>query len=600
LDRLCAALRLSAFERDTLLLCAGVELDAGFAAACAAAQGHARHGHASFSLALAALPGAHWSAITPAGPLRHWRLVEVAPGDALTASALHIDERVLHHLVGLDHLDERLAGLVTQPEAHATLPPSQRALAQRLAATWTNERREGPPQLLQLEGDDAPGKRDVAQAVCERLGLRLHVMAADALPTNAGDVEHTARLWQREALLSASALLVDAEDLDATESARERAVERFVEAVRSPLFLTVRERRSVRRDAVTVALRRPEGEEARLLWTEALGEDAVGLNGAMDGLVAQFTLGSHAIRTACIQARSLFPAAPPSASELVAALWDEARGQVRPRLESLAQRIPQGPSWEDLVLPDAEREVLRSIAVHVRHRAKVYEEWGFAAKQPRGLGISALFAGPSGTGKTLAAEVLARELRLDLYRIDLSQVVSKYIGETEKNLRRVFDAAEEGGAVLLFDEADALFGKRSEVKDSHDRYANIEVSYLLQRMEQYRGLAILTTNMKEALDTAFLRRIRFVVNFPFPGLEQRAEIWRRMFPAGVPVEGLDVEKLARLNVAGGTIRNIALGAAFLAADADQPLRMTHLLRAARAEFGKLEKPLAEMEVKGWT
>jgi len=183
---------------------------------------------------------------------------------------------------------------------------------------------------------------------------------------------------------------------------------------------------------------------------------------------------------------------------------------------------------------------------------------GFASKDERGLGISALFAGPSGTGKTMAGEVLANELRLDLYRIDLSQVVSKYIGETEKNLRRVFDAADEGAAVLLFDEADALFGKRSEVKDSHDRYANIEVSYLLQRMEAYRGLAILTTNRRDALDPAFLRRIRFVVEFPFPDAQQRAEIWRRVFPPQTPTEGLAMEKLARLNAAGGNIRNIAL------------------------------------------
>ncbi len=178
-------------------------------------------------------------------------------------------------------------------------------------------------------------------------------------------------------------------------------------------------------------------------------------------------------------------------------------------------------------------------------------------------------------------------------------MVSKYIGETEKNLRRVFDAAEEGGAILLFDEADALFGKRSEVKDSHDRYANVEVSYLLQRMETYRGLAILTTNVKEAIDTAFLRRIRFVVRFPFPDGGQRAEIWRRIFPGQTPTEGLDVERLARLGVTGGNIRNIALYAAFLAADAGEPVRMSHLLRAAQAEYAKLEKPMAESEIGGW-
>src|SRR5919199_4516922 len=257
-------------------------------------------------------------------------------------------------------------------------------------------------------------------------------------------------------------------------------------------------------------------------------------------------------------------------SALSTLLWDTCRSQARPQLNDLAQHIESSATWNDLVLPERERQILRDIAAHLRQRAKVYDAWGFASKGARGLGISALFAGASGTGKTMAAEVLAGELRLDLYRIDLSSVVSKYIGETEKNLRRVFDAAEGGAAILLFDEADALFGKRSEVKDSHDRYANMEVSYLLQRMEAYRGLAILTTNLKDALDTAFLRRLRFIVRFPFPDANQRAEIWQRIFPKDTPTEDLDVKKLAKLSVAGGNIRNIAMNAAFFAADAWGP------------------------------
>jgi SpoVK/Ycf46/Vps4 family AAA+-type ATPase len=235
----------------------------------------------------------------------------------------------------------------------------------------------------------------------------------------------------------------------------------------------------------------------------------------------------------------------------------------------------------------------------VRRAHTVYETWGFARKGSRGLGISALFAGASGTGKTMAAEVLANELRLDVYRIDLAQVVSKYIGETEKNLRRIFDAAEQSGAILLFDEADALFGKRSEVKDSHDRYANIEVSYLLQRMEDYRGLAVLTTNMKTALDQAFLRRIRFLIQFPFPDAAQRAEIWRRIFPTETPTQDLEHALLARLNIAGGNIRSIALNAAFRAADDGTPVRMAHLRHAAQNEYAKLEKPLTSSELAGW-
>ena len=198
-------------------------------------------------------------------------------------------------------------------------------------------------------------------------------------------------------------------------------------------------------------------------------------------------------------------------------LWRACRDASRSRLDDLAQRLEPAAGWNDLVLPEAQKIILRQIAAHAKHRLTVYQHWGFAAKGARGLGISALFAGESGTGKTMAAEVLADELHLDLYRIDLASVVSKYIGDTEKNLRRLFDAAEDSGAILLFDEADALFGKRSEVRDSHDRYANIEVSYLLQRMEAYRGLAILTTNMKSALDVAFQRRLTFVVQFPVSG-----------------------------------------------------------------------------------
>jgi SpoVK/Ycf46/Vps4 family AAA+-type ATPase len=230
---------------------------------------------------------------------------------------------------------------------------------------------------------------------------------------------------------------------------------------------------------------------------------------------------------------------------------------------------------------------------------KVYEEWGFSSKGARGLGVSALFCGDSGTGKTLAAEVLAHELGLDLYRIDLASVVSKYIGETEKNLKQVFDAAEEGGVLLLFDEADALFGKRGDVRDSHDRYANIEVGYLLQRMESYRGLAILTTNLRSSLDRAFQRRLRFTVTFPFPDSAQRELIWSKVFPNATPTRGLDVKKLSQLNVAGGNIRNIAMNAAFLAARTDGPVEMGHLMEAARLETHKIDRPLADAELRGW-
>jgi SpoVK/Ycf46/Vps4 family AAA+-type ATPase len=279
--------------------------------------------------------------------------------------------------------------------------------------------------------------------------------------------------------------------------------------------------------------------------------------------------------------------------------WQACRIISRRALDGLAPRIETKANWNDLVLPELQAETLRQIVAQVRQRARVHGEWGFGKRYSRGLGVSALFAGSSGTGKTMAAEVIASELKLDLYQIDLAGVASKYIGETEKNLRRIFDAAEGSGAVLLFDEADALFGKRSEVRDSHDRYANLEISYLLQRMESYRGIAILTTNMQNTLDTAFQRRLRFVVQFPFPEAESREEIWRRVFPKAAPVGALDYARLAQLNVTGGVIRNIALLAAFLAADAKGPIGMGHVLAAARTEYAKLEKPLVAAETRGW-
>jgi SpoVK/Ycf46/Vps4 family AAA+-type ATPase len=322
------------------------------------------------------------------------------------------------------------------------------------------------------------------------------------------------------------------------------------------------------------------------------------LNGHIDRLVTYFNLGPPAIQRACLtlQGYGTDPALPET---LPQKLWHACLAQARPRLGELAQHIPTAATWDDLVLPDKELQVLKTLTAHVRQRSTVYEQWGFARKGNRGLGISALFAGASGTGKTLAAEVIARELHLDLYRIDLSATISKYIGETEKNLRQIFDAAETGGAVLLFDEADALFGKRSEVTDARDRYANMEVAYLLQRIEAYRGLAILTTNLKDSLDQAFLRRIRFIVNFPFPDASQRELIWQLCFPPQTPTQGLNFKKLAKLSVAGGNIRNIALNAAFLAAEAGEPVGMHHLLQASQSEYIKLERPLTDPEVKGW-
>lgn len=609
---------LSPFERDLLLLCAGIELDASFALLCANAQGNSQQDYPTFSLALAALPAAHWSALAPDAPLRHWQLLHLEAGRSLTRSPLRIDERLLHYLAGVDHLDGQLAALIHPVAAPTLLAPSHAALAEEIAQSWLAVDNGRDLPVIQLCSSDRVSNEEIAAAAAARLGLQLYTVALAALPGTAAEIDHFVRLWQRESLLSARLLLVDCAAQDQTDSSREQILTWLVEAPeRSPLLIAGQERRGPwQRPTLTFDVALPTGAEQRAVWQALLDTvmegGAAALNGQVDRLVGQFNLNLPVIVTAMRGAQGQLTGhangAAPTPHAFGETLWELCRRQARPRLNDLAQHIDAVATWEELVLPLREVTVLHEIAMHVRHRSRVYDQWGFAGKGNRGLGISALFAGASGTGKTMAAEVLAHELQLDLYRIDLSAVVSKYIGETEKNLRRVFDAAEGGGAILLFDEADALFGKRSDVKDSHDRYANIEVSYLLQRMEAYRGLAILTTNLKDALDSAFIRRIRFIVQFPFPDAEQRAAIWRNIFPKATPVQGLDVEKLARLNVAGGNIRNIALHAAFLAADAkpsegDQaeitPVGMPHLLAAARREYTKLERPLTETETRDW-
>jgi ATPase family associated with various cellular activities (AAA) len=590
LDRVIEAFSLSPFERDLLLLCAGIELDGSFASLCGNAQGDARSNFATLSLALAALPEAHWTALTPAAPLRRWRLIEVAPGgNTLLQSQLRIDERVLHYLAGVSYLDDRLKGLIEPFIPEHDLPESHLRLAHRIGDFLALRKQATDWPMALLCGSDRIGKRGVAAHACSMLGLRLHVMHAGDVPQSVAEREALARLWEREALLLGSALLLEQEDHETTP-----AMISLIEALHSFLFVSVRDSlRLPQRSAFRVEVPKPSSAEQQSIWRDALGESAIQVNGEIEKVVAQFNLGASDIYAASQQASA------PEDGLSNGALWNACRVLARPRLDDLAQRIPPVASWIDLVLPESQRRTLRELAAQVRQRGKVYNTWGFAARDGRGLGISALFSGASGTGKTMAAEVLANDLKLDLYKIDLSQVVSKYIGETEKNLRRVFEAAEEGGAVLLFDEADALFGKRSEVKDSHDRYANIEVSYLLQRMEAYRGLAILTTNLKSALDNAFMRRLRFIVQFPFPDLAHRAEIWRHIFPPETPTSGIDFASLARLSIPGGSIRNIALHAAFLAADAGEHVTMKHIAEAARSEYAKLEKPLTETEIGGW-
>ncbi|GJL61817.1 MAG: ATPase [Nitrospirales bacterium] len=598
LEKLCHLFGLSSFERATLLLCVGVELEPTIAGLCAESQGTLQQGVPNFGLALAAFPNAHWSAVTPGGPLRHWRLIELGSGQSLITRPLRIDERILHYLTGLSQLDERLTGMVEPVTGQPSLCVSHQQVADQIVRLWSYENTRLMRPVIQLTGDCMMEKRAAALTACHALGLKLGFMSADAIPTNIIELDSFIRLWEREVVLTGCALYLDCGELDVLDHGRMAVVTRMFDRCRGFLFVGNRERRQIGiRPAITLEVNKPNIPEQRHEWQMALGESAAQLNGQLDHVVSQFHLGSQSIRTAAQDA--LGRVNETHGRALDHELWEACRAQARPRLDDLGQRLESGSGWDDLVLPRSQKYILRDIAAQTRQRATVYERWGFGGKGGRGLGITVLFAGASGTGKTMAAEVLANELHLDVYRIDLSAMVSKYIGETEKNLRRVFDAAEEGGVILLFDEADALFGKRSEVQDSHDRYANIEVSYLLQRMESYQGLAILTTNLKSALDQAFLRRLRFIVQFPFPDTAQRTEMWRRVFPEQTPTDELEAGKLAQLNVAGGNIKSIALNAAFLAANDGQSVGMRHVLAAAQSEYDKLQKPLTDVEIKGW-
>lgn len=588
LNQLCVQFQLSSFERDVLLACAGVELDARFIELYGRIQGEQRH--PTFHLLLSVLPEAHWSAFLPNASLRYWRMIEVGAGPALMHSPLRIDERILHYLMAQTTIDDRFQGILFRLSDASSLVPSQQAMVQQISHLWEKQ----PPTIVQLYGNGE--KQTIAAAVANELNQQLYRLPMRSLPNSPGDISQLVRLWERETRLHPAILLLDCDGTGLNDPQRQNAVAHLLEDLTAPLIITTpdRDRTLVpaNRPCLSLELQPPTTAEQYHLWQTTLKDRVADLNGGIDRLAHQFTLSPTAIQ-------SIGLAATPQHSSYFSHLWHLCRIQTRPGMDDLAQRIETAAGWSDLVLPEAQLQILRAVTAQVRQRIQVYQHWGFGGKGRRGLGISALFAGASGTGKTMAAEVLAQELQLDLYRIDLSAIVSKYIGETEKNLRRVFDAAESGSVVLLFDEADALFGKRSEVKDSHDRYANMEVSYLLQRMEAYQGLAILTTNLKEAIDTAFLRRLRFVIKFPFPDAVQREEIWRRAFPTDTPVAELDLTKLARLNVAGGNIRNIALNAAFLAADAETPVGMPHLLAAAKAEYAKLERTLTDAEVRGW-
>ncbi|HEY0063202.1 MAG TPA: ATP-binding protein [Telluria sp.] len=584
---------LSRFESMTLLLCCAMELDSRIGPLCARAQGDGAKPFPTFGLALKLFDDPAWDVLSPLRPLRHWRLLEVvqAPGQPLVAAALRADERIVNYIKGLNYLDDGLTPLLTAvPLATDQLPPSQQNVADAVASAVERSAASVSVPVIELLGADGPAKQLIARAAAQRVGLSLYRMRAEQLPANTAELELFIRLWRRESALLPLALLIDASETDRA-GAQAAALVRLIERDSGMLLLDVHDPwPQTARESLAFEVARPAPAEQHAAWAAALGERG---QPHAPHLSAHFSFNTPVIRQLAATALREVD----DGADLGQALWRASLRRARPALDQLAQVIDAKAGWDDLALPETEKTLLHQVVDQVRTRAAVYDDWGFRDRMNRGLGISVLFAGESGTGKTMAAEVIARELGLLIFRIDLSAVVSKYIGETEKNLRRLFDAAEDGGAILFFDEADALFGKRSEVRDSHDRYANIEVNYLLQRIEGFRGLAILASNMKTSLDAAFLRRLRFVVNFPFPGAEQRVAIWKNAFPPKTPLATLDYQRLARLNLTGGSIHNIALNTAFLAAGRKVQVSMPLLLEAARTELRKLEKPVNEAELR---
>jgi hypothetical protein len=592
---LSECLGLSDFERCVLLLCAAMEFDPGMSVLCSQSKANLGLPYPTFALALSIFDKPSWDALSPEHPLRYWKLIEIThtTGQALTSSALRADERIVAYLKGLNYLDDRLTAYLTplgNTSSAGELAPSQKEVATKIAQSWMMRSPDTESRaVVQLCGSDTMSKQAVALYAAATKGLRLYRVSYDALPNQPSDLESFARLWLRESLLLPLALYVDAQEMDS--DAHAIALRKFL--VRCDGFLLIAVRESMprlSRASWSIHAGKPTQQEQQQAWQAALGEEESDAGAA---LASQFSLNLSDIRqTYAMTAQELA-----LNDSMMCALWDACRVRMRPSLDALAQRLDTKATWDDIVLPQDETDLLHQVAAQVNQRNKVYNEWGFDQRMNRGLGISALFAGESGTGKTMAAEVLANDLRLNLYRVDLSVVISKYIGETEKNLRRLFDAAEEGGAIIFFDEADALFGKRSEVKDSHDRYANIEVNYLLQRMESYCGLAILATNMRSVLDNAFTRRLRFIVNFPFPGVADRRRMWRKAFPAQTPLENLDYDRLARINLTGGSVHNAAINAAFLAAQAGTRVTMAMALRAIRGELIKMDRPVNEAEFR---
>ncbi len=523
---------------------------------------------------------------------------------SLLSRFIKVDDRIINYILGFEQIDTKIEPFteLIRPQAdleELLLLEEQKVRIYGLIKRW---KITGGRRTCFLQGHYGAGKKMVAQGICKEFGIPLLTVDVAALINREADFEDTISRIFREAVLQESAVYLEHFERlfseDATNSFYKTVIFKALEDCRGIAFIASEEAREFdgewQKDLFKIEIPIPDYGLRRQIWEKRLngkfGE------GDVSALAIKFKFTAGQIKDAIASAEKL---AVLHAREdiTVEDIYDGCRAQSNQKLTALAKRIKPKYNWGDLILPKEKKEQLKEVKNYIKNKGVVYHDWGFDNKLSLGKGLNILFSGTSGTGKTMAAEVIASELGLDLYKIDLSLVVSKYIGETEKNLNRIFKEAEQSNAILFFDEADALFGKRSEVRDSHDRYANIEISYLLQKMEENEGIVIMATNLSQNIDDAFMRRMHFTVEFPFPEEEYRYEIWRSLFPKEAPIaEDIEFEFLAkRFKLAGGNIKNIIVTAAFLAAEDSGDITMEHVIKAAKREFQKIGKVCSQSE-----
>jgi AAA+ superfamily predicted ATPase len=540
-----------------------------------------------------------------AGILRRLEDPHSPSGSTGLAQLLALDPRICQFLLGTDGLDARLAGRarVHPPEeAEAPRDAGLDGLA-RLAEHHLSPGNPDRPRLvLALHGPAGVGKGELARQLCGRLGVPLLTLDVRALAPQDAEAGETIRAALREGLLQGAAVHFAGADTFLDDAARPLLTAllgavadfgRLVFLTGESTWTSAPEFAGAFVHPVPVAL--PDVPRSTEIWRRCLIGHTPDPQAWAAELAGRFRLAPSRIRAAVELAEDARIMRPPPSELTLADVSAACRERSRHRLGELAVRVRPRCGWDDLVLPAAQVLHLKDICAQVRFSYQVFGTWGFGAKVTHGRGLSVLFSGPPGTGKTMAAEVLAHDVGLDLYKVDLAGVISKYVGETEKNLSHIFAEARTSNAILFFDEADALFGKRTEVSDAHDRYANIETSFLLQKMEEYEGVVLLATNLRQNLDEAFTRRIRFAVEFPFPEADSRARIWRTLFPPEAPVAAdVDFAMLAREHaVTGGNIKNIVLNAAFLAAADGHAIGRRHIAHGTRREFEKIGKLWSE-------